>query len=652
MMKTPFLVPLFAGAALLHVAGGCSVPDDLPGDPGDTRGSIDVDEPIAEAGSALSTPIDNVCTAVPSYALVDRTVATKKTRYSSTEYPNGMDLFSIGVTGPTCQISTAGFFNASCCPSNQGTTPYSNCKSAQDDSARAFLNDLRVRTPLVLPFYITQAERIKISTAYYKNNNADHAGAIDFYKSNLAPGESPSFQLVAPAASVVVFAGWWGATGGNLIMLRHTAPNGENYFTEYRHVRGGVAHDKKAACSCIDPAVATAADRLAGCTTEQQNEPICKYAANPTYDHLWGLTGYSLPAVGTVLARGEAFGYAGNTGTIRDNIDVNGIPDDPTGNTHLHFATWVERPDGNNDGVPDQDGAQGHDIVAVDPFGVYSKLGGTLNGKGCYDPANTSTFRRIMAPHYPETVNLPDTVAYANNHDKYYPDAGWYPQTFNIYNKDGARFVALGYSPDAPSQSTRWFNLSKTSMNNKIAELDPLGWKVRQISVRLESGAPRYTAIWEKKAPGETSEVHLDITDAQYTQLWNDEVVPGNLYVLDHSTHTSSSGRRHNVVLTSAVSYMVDYYDMTGTQLRDTDDDLQDLGWKPYSISAQEGTSGSGVRFSGVWRWLPGEYEVEFAQSESTFKAEQLTRSEDGWRLHRVQGYDNGTMFVSIWHKP
>ena len=181
----------------------------------------------------------------------------------------------------------------------------------------------------------------------------------------------------------------------------------------------------------------------------------------------------------------------------------------------------------------------------------------------------------------------------------------------------------------------------------------PLGRKVRQISVRLDGGSPQYTAIWENKAAGEHVESYLDITSARLDQIWNDKVKTGLMGMVDYSNHfTTANGLCHNVILTTAATAAYLYNDKTADEIRSINSDMQKQGWQPYVISAADGKTGNAVRYAGIWRRLSGTYEVDLELDKPLFQIAQDTRRTSGWRLHRVQGYDNGAKFLAVLYKP
>ena len=595
--------------------------------------------PLEEQTAVRQIALDNACTADPSRSVSDQ---KKGPRYVSTFFPNGIDLFHVNVVGGNCELplSSPGYDSA-CCESNKGNASYTSCKQQQEQAVDEFLANLRARTPLLPPF---RAKNVAPWQGHYYNDDEPHAGAIDFGKISLSSGEDPGFELFAAADGVVVWADWLSESAGNLIMLRHESPDGSWYLTEHRHVRGGSSRDKRKACSCIDPAAATSDARLAGCSTPQKALAICKYAANPAHDALWGTDATSLPTVGSTVSRGQRFGMAGNTGTVA--LDADGNPKSTNGNTHLHYMIWVPRPDGAQDGVG------GADVMAVDPLGVYSKTSGSVDGLGCYDLAAPSTYERLLAPFLPEFVETPYSILAGNGHTNYYPNAGWGPQSINLYNAGGQILATGVYDPSVQSSGWKlWLNLSKSFMEDKVAAYPTR--KVRQMSVRLSGGAPRYTAIWEAEAPGEQSEVYLDRSVDELNQLWDQKVVHGSFGVLDHFVHVVGGVERHNISFaTSVAPNFIFHPSKTAAEAYSLQSSWLLTGNKPFAVSATEGNGGSAVRFSLLFRPMSGSSVYKLDMSAQTFAAEIATRKAGGWRLIRSQGYDNGTKFLGLWQKP
>jgi hypothetical protein len=343
-----------------------------------------------------------------------------------------------------------------------------------------------------------------------------------------------------------------------------------------------------------------------------------------------------MPAVGTVLERGEPFAWAGNTGTVTNVLDANGNLTNSNGNTHLHFSLGVERPTDND----------GNDFIVVDPLSVYSDT-----DNACYAPDAGSTYRRMLAPFLPEFVNVPYSIIKGNDHILYYPDAGWGPQSLNFYLNAAGQVMATG-AFDAAVSATDWKfwpYVSKAILQNQIAIYTTR--KVREISAVFDGANPRYTAIWEGKISGEQAEANPDLSDAEYAQVWNDKIVNGSFGMLDHFVYYIGNTRHHAVSYATSADGSYHLYDLTAAQLQQMNDTLEAIGWKPYAISATAGRTGSDVRFSAIWRPLPGTWEVDFAMDADSFATKNEQRKGDGYRLHRSQGYDQGTKFLAIWTK-
>jgi hypothetical protein len=367
-------------------------------------GSIDgAGAPIDEEqdiGTAVSD-LDSVCTADPTDGL--KTAEPFNARYMSTAMPTGVEVTNITALGPTCGYGSNR--NDNCCAANAGTVPYIACKDVQRANATLFIQAFTPQAPLIPPvdmnppagsplkkIIVIQGDYYTWTTTTAGGIESDpHATAVDMRKESIAAGENPSFPVYAAGDGEVVYADWFGQTAGNIVVLRHPMSDGSWYLTEYRHVRGGRSRDQQKFCSCINPAGATSAIRLAGCTTTQKATKECKYTANPANDWLWGTDADSLPALNTVFRLGQQVVTAGNTGTVTLALEANndGTLDDVNGNTHLHFGLSV--PTGGNEqdpNVPDQ--------VTLDVFGVYSKANGVKNGKACYAYDNVGTFPRLV----------------------------------------------------------------------------------------------------------------------------------------------------------------------------------------------------------------------------------------------------------------
>lgn len=604
--------------ALLSLLPGCAVEPEAP------------DEHVGSTTQAL----DDVCTPDPTLGVPD---VTWGTRWANTINTNGFDLYHLNVLGPHCESApgTTGYDFRCCSPY---ASEYPACKAEQAQAAKAFLESFVAKTPLLRPY---RSANVGINQGYFYNTGGTHTGALDIAKTTLASGEDPSFPVFAVANGTVIWSGWLSASAGNSVLVRHDLPGGAWYLSEYRHVRGGRNRDKINACSCINPGQTTAGSRLAGCSAEQAATPICKYAANPSYDFLWGSNSDTLPPLQKVVSRGEFLVAAGNTGTVE--LDSNGNPTSSSGKTHLHHSFWVPRPG------PASDGKGGIDIVAVDPLGVYSKAEGQLDGKSCYDVSQKTAFAPALAPFGPVFSGVPRDAVLAQ--PLYFPNAGWGPQSLSFYRAGATVQVAGAFDPAVLTTSWKlWLELSRDDMLEKLTSYPTR--KLRQLSVRLEDNTPRYTGIWEGLASGEHAETYLRISSTSLDAVLAAKVTNGAFAVADYVLHVENGVAQHNLTLSDAVGPTEFRRNQPLSQIESWDSTLQAQGWRPWALTASVGTTGGAVTFSGIWRKLSGTWEMVPEIAPAAFAALNETMTANGFRLHRAQGYDNGSRLLAIWSKP
>ncbi|AUX45420.1 uncharacterized protein SOCE26_069110 [Sorangium cellulosum] len=371
-------------AAFACLGAACMVPVD-------TIPSAD-DEALGVAESAL----DLACTADPTKG-VPSVTGFVNAYHDATFNPNGVDLADLTAIGPTCGFGSQRDDN--CCEATKLTNlaAYNTCKQQQEQNAKDFIEDFSRQMPLVPPADLdppsgSGLQKVVFWQGYYYDWNSLHA-SVDLARETVASGTDPGFPVYAVGDGEVIFAGWDGAEGGNVIVVRHPLWNGSSYLSEYRHVRGGVSHDKQQFCPCINPAGVTEAARLLSCSATDKAKKECKYAAKLANDIYWGSSTDALPAPGTVVRLGEQIATAGNSGTVTDHINNDGTLSHPTGNTHLHFTLRVA--------TGDNEGSAAVDYVALDAFGAYSKTTGVKNGLGCYDLDQSTPYPRLVTPFDP-----------------------------------------------------------------------------------------------------------------------------------------------------------------------------------------------------------------------------------------------------------
>jgi len=483
--------------------------------------------------------------------------------------------------------------------------------------AEAFLLKIHAEQPFFLPF--THPD-VKLGHGWYYNDGGLHR-ACDYSRSGVEENEDPTF-LVTSAGSGVVVATDWDGNGGNYVAVEHTAPGGQKVMFVYLHLRDGKSHDiAKAKSSTSD------------------SEKYVKYRAfaNGYPDHLsWGTESHTIKVqVGDHVGVGTPLAWAGNTGAggAGSGLNADGSPKNWKGNLHLHVYVAVPHPN-----VQDT-------WVWVDPYGVYQEV-----DTGCYDLLKDTKFSRLYAPFYPTFHGVPYEVF--KYYWGYYPDMSMKLRTLSIH-RDGNSLLASGsFQSGIPGG---WYLHTYRTLDEFQELADEhyaQGYIMRETTVeKTLGGQPRFSAIWRPLESGENIEHRAQLTDAQWSTLWQDRVVDDEWRLEDYFGYSLGGVNYQSVFVTSHQGRPFLYSGlMTSSVLDETIDDYKSNGYLPVSFNAASRTSG--LRFSGIFRDLPGCWKVRWGLTPSGYQSYITQQVQLGYRVWKVQGYSDSNRYGVVLHDP
>ena len=485
-----------------------------------------------------------------------------------------------------------------------------------------FAASVKVSMPFFFPY---KHSKVGIWQGWQYNNGNMH-NAIDFGKSGVQNGEDPAFGVYAVANGKVTEV-YWSNSGGNIVKIEHTAPNGQKYRSIYLHLRNGLTHDVNKAKNIpvADPNDAGARD-----------VKYKKYAQKANPDPLfWGTESQKLKvSAGQNVQAGQMIAYAGNSGFggAGWGLDSDGTLADcceNSKNVHLHFEMEILH-----------EGSW----VKIDPFGVYAKSSGNT---GCYELGATSPFPRFFAPFYPSFHNVgSDKVA---NYWGYYTDMGMGLQTLSLHRDGGSVKASGAFSWQAPKPFYFRMYMTSAQFDQYFNEYHGKGYRPRQLDVTYDSnGNPRYTVIWTKRQ-GEGYYTYYGLDDAAFGQKWDQHVKQQKMRVEDHVTYMAGGKRRHAVIFTSKGSGFYCYYGMSSAAFNAKFDELHKQNWMLVSMHAFE--NGNSKTFGGVWQPRNKAYAAYYGLSPAQYQAKFNALSAQGYSLHKIQGYNNSDAFAAVWMK-
>jgi hypothetical protein len=483
--------------------------------------------------------------------------------------------------------------------------------------AEAFLLKIHAEQPFFLPF--THPD-VKLGHGWFYNDGDLHR-ACDYSRSGVEEDEDPTF-LVTSAGNGVVVATDWDGNGGNYVAVESTAPGGQKVMFIYLHLRDGRSHDIAKARSS---------------TSTEAKYVIYRAFANGYADHLsWGSENHTIKVqVGDTVSVGTPIAWAGNTGAggAGSGLNADGSPKNWKGNLHLHVYVAVPHPTVTNT------------WVWVDPYGVYQEA-----DTGCYDLLKDTKFSRLYAPFYPTFHGVPYEVF--KFYWGYYPDMGRKLRTLSIH-RDGNSLLASGsFQSGIPGgwylHTYKTLDYFQNFANQHYAQ----GYIMRETTVEQTAGGqPRFSAIWRPLEPGESIEHRAQLTDAQWGTLRQNRVVGDEWRLEDYFGYSVGGVNYQSAFVTSHQGRPFLYSGLlTSGAFDQTIDDYKAQGFLPVSFNAAN--RAGGLRFSGIFRDLPGCWKVAWGLTPAAYQSYISQQTQLGYRVWKVQGYGDSNRYGVVLHDP
>ncbi|HUP02156.1 MAG TPA: hypothetical protein VM737_11660 [Gemmatimonadota bacterium] len=542
--------------------------------------------------------------------------------------------------GPVCIIPTVTREGSTCCNYTQpdqlaGTdVTYRQPLSVfgTEHAAREFAATVRASMPMFLPYH--DPDVLARHGWIYNGSDRRFHGAVD-YSQPVDPGDDPAFEVRSIAGGVVV-AVYWDDWSGNIVTIEHTAPNGDRYRSNYKHLRNGYLRDLQMARGLPKVAVGDRFDDDGNATSRYKYELFANLPS-PS-ELLWGTNAQRIQVeVGENVRAGQRIGWSGNTGPggAGGGLEDDGTPKNPdTGNNHLHLMIAV--PDPINPG----------DWVQVDPYGVYNQI----SDSGCYDLLDESGYVRLFAPFYPSFHNVP--AQYVGFYWGYYTGMGMGLQTISLHRRGGEVLASGAFQRGLPPAWYMRMFMTGDEYQEWFDTYGAQGFRPRQIKVTPDAGgAPRFTVIW-KKAEGESVAAYHGLTDADWDARWQEHVVAGKMRVGDRVAYRQGNGRRLAAVFVKdgGSPGFAELHYMTGADYQAKFDEFGDGGLTLVDAEAEE--LPEGLRFGGIWEPRPGSWAARHGLSPAQYQEAFEELSAQGFRLYDIQGYADSERFIAVWTKP
>jgi len=490
----------------------------------------------------------------------------------------------------------------------------------------SFLADLEPKMPFYLPY---RHPDVDLWQGWLYGGGNVHT-AIDWGRSkNLEEGDDATFGVFAVGDGEVRAVHYHGS-GGNIVVIEHTAPDGTTYLSRYMHLRNGRDNDILIArsLSCAGTSSADARNRC---------EKYQKFA-NDFADHVsWGKNEHTLRVqVGDQVKAGHFIGWAGNTGigAAPRGMNADGEPTNFRANNHLHFSFEIEHP------------TQPDTFVTIDPFGVFGKV----DSDGCYDLLAETPFARFFAPFFPTFHAVPFDVY--DRKVSYWVRMGYSPQTRCLHRRGDELLVSGSFQAGIAGAWRALSYLTAAEFEETSQEFFDDGFIMRETNVvRGLDGSTRFNAIWRRIESGESIVHHGALTPSRWSENWQNLVLDGPYTVEDYFGYVLPNGneRRSALYTTRLSGTFHSHRNLTSSDMQDTFDDRREEGLFPVSFSATEFPDG--VRYTGMFRPVSGCWKLHWGLTPLEYQFVAAANLSQGYRLHRIQGYLDSTRYLAIFKR-
>ncbi len=479
--------------------------------------------------------------------------------------------------------------------------------------AKNYLKTVRAHMPMVLPYTHPDVE---LGHGWIYDGGGSHRGQ-DYSRTGVDSGDDPTFAVRAVAPGRVLTTYWGNA--GNGVVVEHTAPDGFKFISVYYHLRNGKDHDlaKAKAMDC-------------DASGDSRCAKYKKFAQNYSSHVSWGTNAHTLKVkAGDWVHGGQQLGWAGNTGPggAGNGLNDDGSPETARGNVHLHTYWGAQHP------------TDANVYVHIDPYGVYDK-----ENTGCYDLLEDTEFARVIAPFFESFHNLP--VEVLTTYFNYYSAMGMSPRTLSVHDGDGLR-ASGSFQRGIPGQWYTRIYMDGAKFQQRFDEYFAKGLIPRETTVIPDGDEARYTATFRKLEAGEGFDHRGRMTRSVWNQKWNALVEDAGWRVADYFGYTVD-GEDYQSALFSSLDarpfYLYTNYKYADLKAK-IDWGFQN-GLAPVSVTVSE--LDDATRYNVILRRVPGCWHWYVGLSKASYQSVFTTLSSRGYRLEKVQGYDDSDKYAAV----
>ncbi len=497
-------------------------------------------------------------------------------------------------------------------------TSYSSIPDDASTSSGAGLVDRQlwledsIKQPIYLPFRARDNTRI---TAAWLYTGEKRHNALDF-----APLDTDTFLVTAVADGVVVWNAY-SPSAGNVVVIEHTALNGDKFRSIYHHLRDGRDRDiARARLTNIyannyntdwkDSEAAKAYQNQADTDFSNLSSP------NPSEEMLtaakkyWGSVVERIQVqTGDFIKAGQPIAYAGRTGVHQNGVHL-----------HLMFAKPGR--------IKTSSGLTSKKWVFFDPYGHYA-----ISSK-CYstEAMTQFNFTNQFAPAFEEFIDL-DAKTFSQAF-RYFAKRGYGPQTLSANGMllSGA-FAAMSHVPlTRVNRPLNVFLRDLEEARNKNA-------RPKIMAVHSHADQTTYSAIWTTNDFNEhftSPQMSLSEFKSKFKQYFTSHQLSDYvLYVQQGRLWVSGTWIKKPSPSDHAM-----YLNLTESTFKEKHRAFEKKGLKLIHIQRYE-HPGKGERLSGLWIKSTTEHIAHTGLSRQRFQDLSILLKQAGYAVHYVTSFND-----------
>jgi hypothetical protein len=265
------------------------------------------------------------------------------------------------------------------------------------------------------------------------------------------------------------------------------------------------------------------------------------------------------------------------------------------------------------------------------------------------DSYSAESPRLHSMPPFAPTFRSVDAAIFAQ-YSSDYTEQGLNLRTLSAHLADGVLLVSGSFQRGTDDVTQFEYYLAEPDFQQTLINHQTLGFRPRDLGVTLDShGNPRFSGLWKKQG-SELTETHVGWTDVEYEDGFSHLFSQG-YRVEDGCTYLDRGVRKHAVTFVKDGNS--DFYAIYGylpANFLNFFRRIYQSGYRPTSLHLEENQAGHLI--DSVFMKEPGTWIAKSDLSPDEYDSQAASLVTQGYRLWKIQGYDNSTHFAAIWQLP